>query len=93
VIPEGYADVRKFDARDVEPSAIADWLRAQRLPEEPVKVFWSSCREGISIALKDFVTFFDELWFPSSDDILVESESKVFVIAIDHEEQVRLFLT
>jgi hypothetical protein len=92
VVPKGYGEVRRFDARDTEPSAIADWLQAQQLPEEPVKVFWLFDREGISIELKDFLKYFDELWFPSSDDIVVESESTSFVIAIDHEEQVQLFL-
>jgi hypothetical protein len=84
--------LRNFDAQDKDTAAIADWIRAQLTNDEPVTVLWISDRQGISIGLYDFLLFFDELWYPSSDDVIVESHSGTFVIVIDHEEQVRLFL-
>src|SRR5262249_23176674 len=92
LVPKEYEETRRFDAQEIDTAAVVDWLRAQGIGDEPVKVYWLSDREGISIRLNDFLEFFDELWFPSSDDIVVESQSKMFVIGIDDEEQVQLFL-
>lgn len=91
-IPREYAEVREFDGRDTGVSAIADWLHAQINVDEQVRTIWLADRAGILISLSDFLQFFDQLWYPSSDDMIVESNSNIFVIVIDHEEQVRLFL-
>ena len=79
-----------FDANYLLTHDIADWLRARGLPNEQVNVFWPSDQEGASLELKDFLEHLDELWFPSSDDVIVESSTKRFMFEIDHEEQVKL---
>jgi hypothetical protein len=86
-----YGPPLTFDAREVLPRDIARWLGLHELPNEIVAVMWLSEHEGISMLLSDFLLHIDELWYPSSDDVIVESSSGSFVITIDHEEQARLF--
>jgi hypothetical protein len=88
----GYSEERFFDARDTDVSTAGAWVRAQGLPNERVKAYWWYDSEAISIELYDFLDNLDELWYPSSDDVTVESESDDFLLDIDHEEQFRLIL-
>ena len=90
--PTAFREACRLDAQDKDPLFIAKWLLAQKLSDGPVRVVWLSERVGILVSLRDFLDFLDELWYPSSDDIVVESQSGGFVIGIDHEEQVLLFL-
>lgn len=70
---------------------MVEWLHTQGVQPEPVNVYWFQQQEGVSLQLGDFLDHLDELWFPASDDVVVESRSGEFVIVIDHEEQLDVF--
>src|SRR5437763_8751868 len=67
VFANEYEEAHRLDAREIDVASIADWLREQGLSDGPIKLFWLSQCEGISLDLRDFLRFLDELWFPSSD--------------------------
>lgn len=89
---KGYSEERVFDARDTDISMARDWVRVQGILNERVKAYWWYDLEGIYIDLYDFLDNLDELWYPGSDDIIVEADSHKFLLDIDHEEQFRLVL-
>jgi hypothetical protein len=84
-------EVRGFDASDAVPSEISDWIAAQGLGDSIVTVFWPYDGEAALMNTKDVIKNLDDLWYPSSDDLVVLSKSNHFLLDIDHEERVSLY--
>lgn len=68
------------------------WLRSLPVPaDEPVIVLWPDMRSGIFTTFGGFVNAFDDLWFPSSDDVWIMSARSRLLMELDHEEVFRCF--
>ncbi|MFN0050615.1 MAG: hypothetical protein ACKV0T_00400 [Planctomycetales bacterium] len=76
----------EFDTSDKSPGEVREWLRTLGI-QGPVSVVWIGLGEGIHIDFSDFVHFYDDLWFPSSDDVLVVSSPGTdAAVMLSHEE-------
>ncbi len=70
-----------------EPDEITEFLFALGIPpDEAVWLIWCWDREGISIKFRDFVQYYDELWYPSRDDVWMTDNIMSWLLHIDHEE-------
>lgn len=80
-----------FDASDADTIDIVAWLESLSLADDPVRVIWVSHREGCDVSLHNVFRFFDRLWYPSSDDMIVISKNGNYLLQFDHEEQFSLW--
>ncbi len=59
--------------------------------EQTVWAYWPAFREGFEIIWEVLVSRFDELWYPSSDDLIVMPPAATWVLEVSHEEEIRFF--
>ncbi len=85
--------VEPFDIADLEPAGVQAMLARLPVEEEWVDVIWPYERAGVEMRYADFVRHYDELWFPSSDDVLVMTDRRDWVLELDHEETVTFVRT
>jgi hypothetical protein len=69
----------------MSPDEAKEWLRRSQICVQ-VSIVWINLREGITIQFHHFVQFYDDLWFPSSDDLLIVSKDGPLAFAFSHEE-------
>lgn len=43
---------------------------------------------GVRMSRRDLIGFFDDLWYPSMDDLLIIDEGKAILLLVDHHERV-----
>ena len=80
----------KLDASELDPDAIREWLRT--LPFTKTVTFLSfSFAGGVRIDYDCFVSFYDDLWYPSRDDGWVVDDALCYLLDLDHEEQFTLY--
>ena len=61
------------------------------LPESQVKVYWDATRDGILITYKLFIKYYDDLWYPSSDDVWIFDDGLEWLLEISHEEEIAFY--
>jgi hypothetical protein len=83
--------IMEEDFSSSDPSNIYQWLVNLGINDTQLYVYWVTNIEGIEIALKDFMQFYDELWYPGADDILVTNQSKQWILNLHHEEVFTFF--
>jgi hypothetical protein len=82
---------RSFDIADAEPEEVRRLLFSLPInTRSQVLVLWPSYHEGIRIPYGLFVDHYDDLWYPSSDDIWILHDADS-MIDISHEEEVTFF--
>jgi hypothetical protein len=59
--------------------------------QECVYVLWLWLRCGVSMGFASFAANYDDLWYPSRDDVWVANTSLTWCIEITHEEELLLF--
>ncbi len=70
-----------------EPDEVKEFLFSLEVPnDEAVWLIWLVDGAGISILFRDVVQYYDDLWYPSSDDVWVVEESLSWLLEFDHEE-------
>lgn len=78
---------RQIDISDMQPDeAKRSLLSLSIAPSEHVWVIWCSTVSGISVAFGEFVDHYDDLWYPSSDDVWVVDVSLLWLLELNHEE-------
>jgi hypothetical protein len=75
----------EFDTSTENSSEIRQWLGKVEM-HGVAAVVWIGLKDGIRIAFKDFICFYDDLWFPSSDDVLLMSQDGNTSVMLSHEE-------
>jgi hypothetical protein len=80
-----------FWIASLSQTAVADKMKSLGVRDEIAYVCWCSFGEGIAIQWNLFLAHFDDLWFPSSDDVVISSATRSWVLEITHEETVRFF--
>src|SRR5258706_11424678 len=58
------------------------------IEDEWVELVWPYENEGARMRYVDVVRYYDDLWFPSRDNLWITSERRTWLLAIDHEEAV-----
>lgn len=72
---------------DDAPEAVRAWLRG--LPVDPsgeALVLWLADHAGASMSVTDLIDAYDNLWFPSADDVYVRAADGSWSLFFDHEE-------
>lgn len=78
------------DIGPAEPDAVRESLRSLRIADEVmVTILWASTRHGAALTFGDFVSWYDDLWYPSADDVWVLVPEGSWLIELDHEEVLR----
>ena len=75
-----------LDAADEDAPIIREWLRTVPLSGQVI-VLWIEFREGIRCDYNDFVSNYDDLWYPGSDDTWIINAEATVLLEMDHEEQ------
>ncbi|HYO54672.1 hypothetical protein [Archangium sp.] len=89
---ERYIQQARRDVRDDAPSGVREWLTGLPIgPAEPIIVLWSDSRSGIRATYGGVVAAYDELWYPSSDDVWIRATSGDWLLELCHEEVFRFF--
>lgn len=52
-------------------------------------VVWAWSRDAVRLKFDDFVTWYDDWWYPASDDVWVLDVGCRWLVELDHEEVVR----
>jgi hypothetical protein len=72
---------------DKDPDEIRELLREYRARlGERVCLIWRFDHGGVIVSYDDFCERYDDLWYPSSDDVYVISSVRRRFLIIDHEE-------
>ena len=88
----GLRRVVERDFSDVtDPIEAKSWFYSLDLAERDVTVYWIASREGMQIGLNDFIQHYDDLWYPSSDDVWVTNEKQEWLLELNHEEVFALY--
>ncbi|MEV6298220.1 hypothetical protein AB0M02_02315 [Actinoplanes sp. NPDC051861] len=66
---------------------VRSWLRALPVDAESVvRVDWARDGIGVEVPFFVFVRYFDDFWYPSSDDVVVMFPDGA-ILFLDHEER------
>jgi hypothetical protein len=79
-----------LDAADALPDEVRAWLSGLPVPSDAgVTVLWPFDKLAARLTYRSFVDSYDDLWYPSSDDVVVywENGDELGVIVLDHEEE------
>jgi hypothetical protein len=92
VLEPGLIATRTLDASDKDRDVVIDWLKNLPVPlDERVLVLWPHYRAGIQVAYGVFSDYYDDLWFPSADDLWVVGSMRSWLLQLDHEESFAYF--
>lgn len=80
-----------FSIAETPSETVDAKLNSLGVCEQTVWVCWPAFREGFEIKWNLFISRFDDLWYPSSDDIIVTVPTADWVLEISHEETARFF--
>jgi hypothetical protein len=79
--------LHRMDVSEIVRSRVVSWFRGLGIGDDVlVAVVWPALRAGAWLRFGAFVDSFDDLWHPSSDDVLVTDEERTWMITLDHEE-------
>lgn len=83
---------QEVDFSDATKEEVLSWLKNLPISKKIVHLYWVSPREGIKLNFDDFAANYDELWYPSTDDVLVVDIDKRWIIVLNHEEIFSLYI-
>ena len=82
--------VSTYDASNASPLEVREWLDGLRI-SGVVDITWIGINESIRLDFSVFATFYDDLWFPGSDDVWITSSSMNWLLEFSHEEVFSLY--
>jgi len=89
---EGYEQLLTQDVSDMDDADVISWLQSVLSDvSNTISVWWLFEHEGVTIASGDFCEHYDDLWHPSSDDLLVVCGDGSRLVELHHEEVFAVF--
>ena len=88
--PFGGVVMQNFSVADLQPEGVIAKLKSLDIAEKDVLVCWPAFAEGFRMRWSVFLAHLDDLWYPSSDDVIVISSKGLWALELTHEETVRL---
>src|SRR4051812_20853722 len=82
--------VASFSIAALSLEAAAAKLRLG-IEDQLIYAYWFTVDEGIALKWQLFIEHFSDLWYPSSDDLILTAQGASWAIEINHEELVRVF--
>jgi hypothetical protein len=80
----------EFKAAGDDVESARRWLQELNIRGR-VMVIWVPDLVGLEIEYGKFADYFDDFWYPSSDDVWVITEDGAQVLELNHEEEFALF--
>jgi|SRR5689334_1969634 len=81
-----------FDFAGLDPSELQARLRRWGLgAERTCFAVWPRDAAGCEVDSNLFIRFYDDLWYPASDDVWVAHNNSGWMIEVNHEEVARLW--
>lgn len=78
----------RADIARASPDQVRAVLFGLPIGDDWVEVVWPYERAGVRMRFRDFVRYYDDLWYPSSDDLLITNGTKTWLLEVNHEETV-----
>lgn len=75
-------DISSLEQNDVQRLLFSLTSEAESI----VVVIWANDHTGSMMKYSCFAEYFDDLWYPSSDDVWVVDPAFLWLIEVDHEE-------
>jgi hypothetical protein len=83
---------RTLDACDAPRERVIEWLAGLPIPKhDRIVVIWPACRAAVALHYEDFVQHYDDLWYPSADDVWVTDYCRSWWLEVSHEETLAFF--
>jgi hypothetical protein len=82
--------IQEINIADLDQLEIQTFLQTLPFGNERTLVIWVFESFGIQLPFNLFCKYFDELWFPSSDDIWICDTQHLYRVEISHEEKITL---
>ena len=76
---------------ELKPEDVRQLLHSLPIRDQFVDVVWPPERTGARMRFADFVEHYDDLWFPSQDDVWIMGSRRDWLLQLGHEEDL-LFL-
>jgi len=90
---DGAGDVRYHSCKVIEgadKSCVQRYLRSLRPGSRGrIYCFWPRDMIAIRMDYEEFIQYFDDVWYPSSDDLVVTDSEVSFLTYFDHEELIQ----
>ena len=67
------------------PNQVKEWLSQSDI-QGVVSLVWIDFGEGVNVDFKDFIHHYDDLWYPSSDNLVILSLDGQRALTLSHEE-------
>ena len=83
------ADVVSFSIVDCDAEIVTNKLNSLGIQDQEVLACWPTFRAACRIKWDVLTKRLDDLWYPSSDDLIVTSLTSSWFMEISHEEFVR----
>jgi hypothetical protein len=80
--------IQEINISDLDQYEIQTFLQSLPLGSDEVFIIWVFESFGIQLPFNLFCKYFDELWFPSSDDIWICDTQCLYYLEISHEEKI-----
>jgi hypothetical protein len=79
--------LRSLDISNMEPNEVRGILHTTELPRDGlVRVIWPFEQFVVRMHGPDVITYFDDLWHPSRDDLLIVNDDRTLIVEFSHEE-------
>lgn len=75
-----------LDISSVSQAEVRKVLSPMRDATEVVWLIWVQYLSGVMVRYDEFVNYYDDFWYPSSDDLWITNSAVTFLIEISHEE-------
>ena len=82
-------DVRTFSIAESDICDVSQTLRDLCAADQLVFACWPNYGEAFRLSWELLLRHFSDLWYPSSDDLLVVSANGSWLLEVNHEETVR----
>ena len=81
--------IGELDEHDLSSSFKAALAKSKVHPAELIYINWYRFNAIDEMRFSDFVTYFDDVWYPAADDIDVFDSSCLWFLSISHNGVVR----
>jgi hypothetical protein len=87
ILAESRVNASEVDVSRLTEAEVRSWLGALPVAsEQPVLVAWPANRVGAEMPFSVVISNFDDLWYPSMDDVVLLWPDGALLI-MDHEER------
>lgn len=80
-----------IDMSNFDHAVGSSLIRSLWVPQMPINLIWLGDAIGISISVDLFASYWDDIWYPSSDDMIAFVSESHPIAYFSHEEMLYLY--